>query len=222
MSLRVVIGTLALVAALGGCQASSREGTRAGESDTPAKTQDSLPPPDASAAASMEVRADPDIVLTSECTRQALINRDPDKAIETCTRALDVANALPADRLAERIKAHSNLGEAYAVARRWPDAIREFETALRLEQPMAANSYRGGERLSMIAMCYFNLGDLRNADLYAGRAVATLKAVTPANDGERLILTGTLRSMLQMQARFKRLHGDEKGADPRAGVITIM
>jgi tetratricopeptide (TPR) repeat protein len=210
--MRVLMAILALASALGGCRAPDTEGSRRTESDTPATTQRAPAVPDPSSSTSVKVPADPHIVLTSDCTRRTMIDRNPNEAVETCTRALDAANALPADRLDERIKAHSNLGEAYVVARRWSDAIREFETALRLEQPLAANSYRGGERLGMIAMSYFNLGDLQNADFNAGRAVATLKAVTTANEDERRVLTGTLQSMLQMQARFKRLHGDEKGA----------
>ena len=205
--MRVLVTILALAAApaavsAGGCRAANPDGPGRAESNAPATA----------ASTSVDVRADPDTVLTSECTRQTMINRNPEAAIDTCSRALDAARALPAERHEERIKAHSNLAEAYILSGRWPDAIREFETALRLEAPLAANSYRGGERLGMMAMAYFKLGDLSSADRYAGRAVSTLKAVTTANEDERRVVTGTLRSMLEMQAGFKRLHGDETGA----------
>lgn len=211
--MRVLWMIVALVAALsGGCRSSETGAPRPTQSDM----ADAVPsvPADATEAGStsVDVRADPVIVLTSECTRQALINRSPDEAVKTCTRALDAANALPAERQEERIKAHSNLAEAYAVSRRWPDAIREFETALRLEQPLRANSFRGGERLGMIAMVHFRMGDLKAADLYAGRAVATLKAVPAANADERQAVTSLLRSTLEMQAGFRRAHGDERSA----------
>jgi hypothetical protein len=211
-----IIVTLAAVLS-GGCRAPETDTPRGTQSETsatapivPAETTDA-------GSTSVEVRADPVIVLSAECTRQSLINRNPDEAVRMCTRALDAANALPADRQEERIRAHSNLAEAYAVSRRWPDAIREFETALRLEQPLRANSFRGGERLGMIAMVYFKMGDLKSADLYAGRAVATLKAVPTANGDERQAAMSLLRSTLQMQAEFKRAHGDEKGASRLQG-----
>ena len=221
--MRVLVGMMALAAALGGCRAAEPDASRQTDARTTATSHDASAGPDVPSA-SVEVSADPSIGPTSDCTRETMIDRKPDDAVEICTRILRATEALPAERVEERIKAHSNLAEAYVLARRWPDAIREFETALRLEQPLTANSYRGGERLGMIAMAYFNLGDLRSADLYAGRAVATLKAVTTANDGERQVLTRTLRSTLQMQARFKRLHGDEKSAsrlEREAGTLDV-
>ena len=81
--MRVVIGILALAAALGGCRGPDT-GAHRTESGAPATAARAPAVPDASGSTSVAVTADPDIVLTSDCIRQTLINRHA---------AVDVADA---------------------------------------------------------------------------------------------------------------------------------
>jgi len=163
-------------------------------------------------SAAVDVRGRPEVVLTADCNRATKIYPNPAKAVDTCIAALRAVNELPENELKLRVDAHSALGDAYLLTRRWPDAIREFEAALRIERPLEAKTYRRGERLGKISVGYFNLGDLTSADHYAGLAVTTMRAAMPADPNERAIVMRTLRELLLMQARFKRLHSDEIGA----------
>jgi hypothetical protein len=154
-----------------------------------------------------------DDALIVERTRVTMIQQDPARAVKTCTRALTAANALPTGSPEPRSSRRTAASETRTC---WRDAgltrSASSRRRSRLERPLAPNTFRGGERLGMIAMSYFNLGDFHSSDLHAGKAVATLKSVKTANDDEQQARTSMLQSMLRMRARFKRLHGDEIGA----------
>lgn len=161
---------------------------------------------------SAPVTARRDIVLTADCTRALTRSDGSADAIRICRDALEAVNQLPARATDERRKAHSHLGNAYALARRWPEAITEYESALRIDTQSDARDFEAGEYLGMIAKAYVNLGDLPAADQAAASAVTRVEASMAAHPDSHRVHADMLTALLQLHATIKQRRGEAASA----------
>ena len=144
-------------------------------------------------------------------------------AIRICRDEVDAVNQLPASATDERRKAHSHLGNAYTLARRWPEAITEYESALRIDTSSDARDFEAGKYLGMIAKAHLNLGDLPAAERAAGSAVTRVEGSMAAHPDSRRVHVDMLKALLQLHALIKQRQGDGASAqalERKAATIT--
>ena len=158
------------------------------------------------------VEARRDIELTADCSRAMMRQDGSAAAVRTCQAAVEAANLLPPGATRERRAAHSYLANVYMFARRWREAIAEYQLTLSIDPQSEIGDFRAAEYLGMIATAHVSLGDLLAADLAAESAVTRVQASIAADPANRELQTRTQWSLLLLRARIKRLRGNEAEA----------